>query len=96
MKYKQKYFECYVCEEKKNKAEAGLSVGSGLFTYDICKTCSREKYAIYEDNYFKEMNKKFNKNNLSESLDSEEVLIRQRQFIALIDRMVDKMKEDKK
>lgn len=96
MKRKVKMFNCYVCEESKPKDSAGLSVGSGLFTYQICKTCSREKYAIYEDKYFVEMNKKMSKNNMLENYDDEEVIIKQKQFLSLIDDMVAKMKEDRK
>lgn len=96
MKRKMKTFNCYLCEKEKTIDREGLAVGSGFFSYSICKQCSREKYAIYEDKYFKDMNKKMSKNNLLENFDEEEVLIKQRQFLALIDEMVDKIKENEK
>tara|TARA_Y100000356_G_C11010904_1_gene158260 strand:+ start:110 stop:400 length:291 start_codon:yes stop_codon:yes gene_type:complete len=96
MKYKQKFFNCYVCEDEKNTSEAGLSVGSGLFTYHICKTCSRENYAIYEDKYFEDMNKEFKRNSNAEAMDYNEVLLKQKQWLSLVDEMFDKVMEERK
>jgi hypothetical protein len=36
--------DCYLCDEKVLGRDIGSTLGSGFFTYNVCKKCTHENY----------------------------------------------------